>query len=422
MKYTSRKRTLATALGLLLIGGGGLALPGQACAAEEEDSPTQAGDDEKKIGYYTDSFQFLPELQVTAYHDDNIYATNRLEVSDFVAVISPILKVKSLWDENSLNFDAGASLGRYADHSGENYNDAWVTMDGSFAIGDRTSLFGGAGYSHKHEPRGSLESDRLAAEPTVYNVTDLRLGMRQGYGDLTLRVAGTYQALTYDNVERVDDLGTIDNSDRDRTVTGLGARASKRLDKSLSVYLQAFVNKREYDDTVDQFGYDRDSKGYTASIGATKKFGRNSKIDAYIGWLSQEYEDDRFSRVNTPNFAASLRWYPAESYKLTASLDRTLGETTELGSSGYLYTRFDTQLDKRMANNIVGYLNYGYGLVQYQDVDHDDVINTFGLGLNYYMSKRVLISGSYSYIDNSSNIEFYEYNKNLFFLSLKAKF
>jgi hypothetical protein len=422
MKDTSRKRTFATTLGLLFIGGSGLALSGLSNAAEDEGSTTQASEEEKKPGFTTDSFEILPELQLSAYYDDNIYATPRQEVSDYVGVFTPILKVKSLWEENSLNFDAGASLGRYADHSGENYNDAWVTMDGSFSVGDNTSLFGGAGYSHKHEPRGSLESDRLAAEPTVYNVTDLRLGMRQGYEALTLRVAGTYQALAYDNVERVDNLGTIYNGDRDRTVTGLGARASKRLDKSLSIYLQAFVNKRDYDDTEDVLGYDRDSKGYTASLGVTKKFGRNGKIDAYLGWLSQEYEDDRFDRVNTPNYAASLRWYPAKSYKLTASLNRTLGETTEVGSSGYLYTQFDTQLDKRISNNIVGYLNYGYGLVQYQDVNHDDVLNTVGLGLNYYMTKRILISGGYSYINNDSNIEFYEYTKNLLLVSLKAKF
>ena len=423
MKQSQRNKTLAVSLSLLILGGGGLALPGVLSAADDEEDSTDSSEAKEKPGYYTESFHIQPELQVTGYYDDNIYATDQQEESDFITIISPMLKVKSLWDKNSLKLGAGANIGRYADKTGENYNDAWVEADGSFNIGEKTSLFGGAGYSHKHEPRDSKESARITPEPTTYDVTDLRLGMRQGFDDLTLRVAGTYQALDYKNV------GDVYNDDRDRTVTGLGARVSKRIDKNLSIYGQAFLNNRDYDEAEDLSGFNRDSQGYTASVGVTKKFGRSNKIDAYLGWLVQEYDDDRFDRVNKPNFAASLRWYPAESYKLTASLDRTLSETTEFGSSGYLYTQFDTQLDKRMFNNIVGYLSYGYGLVEYQDVGREDVINTFGVGVNYYMSKRVLISGGYSYISNDSNdesdslgpLDTYDYQRNLFLLSIKVK-
>jgi len=422
-------KNLTTTLGSLILIGSGLVLS-EAAYPEDEDDSVDANDGNKP-GYYTDSFEILPELQATGYYDDNIYATDTQVESDYVAVISPSVKIKSRWDRHSLKLGAGANLGRYADNSGENYDDAWVELDGSYTLGDNASVFGGAGYSHKHEPRDSKESARLVAEPTVYDVTDLRLGMRQGYGDLTLRVAGTYQKLDYDDVPRVDGLGTVYNGDRDRTVTGLGARASKRLDKDLSVYVQAFLNNRDYDDAEDLFGYARDSKGYTASLGVTRKFARNGKIDAYLGWLSQDYDDDRFDTVSKPNFAASLRWYPAKSYKLTASLDRTLSETTEIGASSYLYTRFDTQLDKRLTNNIVGYLSYGYGLVEYQDVGREDVINSFGLGLNYYMTKQVLISGGYTHISNDSNDESliilepgdtYDYERNLFLVSVKVKF
>jgi hypothetical protein len=429
MNNTNWKISLATNLSLLIITMGGFAMSGLAVAAEDEEDSDDSGDAKQKPGYYTESFHIMPELQLTGYNDDNIYATDLLQESDYVAIISPMVKIKSLWDKHRLNLNAGANLGRYAENSDENYNDAWLEADGSFALGDSSSLFGGAGYSHKHEPRDSKESTSLGVEPTTYDVTDLRLGLRQGYGDLTLRVAGTYQALDYDNVERIGG-GTVDNSDRDRSVGGLGARVSQRLDKNLSIYLQAFLNNRDYDEAMDQFGFDRDSKGYTASFGATKKFGRNNKIDAYLGWLVQDYDDYRFEQVSTPNFAASLRWYPAASYKLTASLDRTLSETTEYASSGYLYTRFDTQLDKRMFNNIVGYLSYGYGLVDYQDVGREDVINSFGVGINYYMSKRVLISGGYTYINNDSNDESefivlpedtYDYTRNLLLISVKVK-
>jgi hypothetical protein len=79
---------------------------------------------------------------------------------------------------------------------------------------------------------------------------------------------------------------------------------------------------------------------------------------------------------------------------------------------------------------VVGYLSYGYGLVDYQDVGREDVINSVGLGVNYYLSKRVLISGGYTYVDNDSNDESlivlepgdtYDYTRNLLLVSVKVK-
>lgn len=422
MKRSALKKALAATLCSVVVGG--FATQDLAAAAEADEDSTEASST-KKPGYYTESFHILPEVQLTGYYDDNIYATDQQQVSDYVAILSPMLKIKSLWKRHSLKLDAGANLGRYDDNAGEDYNDAWAEVDGTYDVGDKTSLFGGAGYSKKHEPRDSKESARLVTEPTTYNVTDLRLGLRQGLGDLTLRVAGTYQALDYDNV------GLVYNDDRDRTVTGLGARVSKLIDKRLSVYVQGFLNKRDYDEAYDQLGYDRDSQGYTASVGFTKGFARNGRINAYLGWLAQEYDDPRFHNVSEPNFAASLRWYPAESYKLTASVDRTLSETTEEGSSGYLYTKLDLQLDKRMFNNIVGYLSYGYGLAEYQDIGREDVMHSFGLGVNYYMTQQVLISGGISHLSNDSNDQTlyglepgdtYDYERNLVLLSIKVKF
>ena len=140
-----------------------------------------------------------------------------------------------------------------------------------------------------------------------------------------------------------------------------------------------------------------------------------------LGLLGHLMARTSFSTVTEPDFGVSLRWQPAETYKLTGSLKRNLGETTQYGSSGYLYTRLNLQLDKRMFTDYVGYISYGYGVVDYQDVTREDTLNSLGVGLNYYMSKHIFLSGSYSYINNDSNDYFYDYSRNLFLVSFKAK-
>nr|MDJ0807710.1 outer membrane beta-barrel protein [Gammaproteobacteria bacterium] len=314
----------------------------------------------KKPGFYTDSFHILPEIQVTAYHDDNIYATDKATESDIVGILSPTLKIKSLWDTHSLKLNAGANIGRYRDNSSEDYEDLWIDANGRYELSTATSLFGGAGYNKKHEGRDAKGSAQSADEPTTYDVLSAQLGGRHNLADYVLRLGFTFEKLDFDNV------GTLINDDRDRTHTGAGLRVTRALDKQTRLFAQGLLNQRDYDEQQDQNGWERSSKGYKAAVGLISKFGKKDRLEAFVGLLSQDYDDDRFDTVTEPDFGVSLRWYPAETFKFTGSLNRTLSETTEDGASGYLYTNLNLQLDKKLFKDFVGYLSYGYGESDYQ--------------------------------------------------------
>ncbi len=137
--------------------------------------------------------------------------------------------------------------------------------------------------------------------------------------------------------------------------------------------------------------------------------------------LSQDYDDAGFDTVTEPDFGVSLRWYPAETFKFTGNLNRTLSETTQEGASGYLYTKLNLQLDKRMFTDYVGYLSYSYGEADYQDYSREDSLHSYGIGLNYYLSPHLFLSGGYSHISNDSNDNQYDYERNLFLITFKAK-
>lgn len=408
----------ATILSMLLITVSGLGLSSvwaADTAVNTSSSKDQKKEKPKKPGFYTDSFHILPEFQITGYHDDNIYATDRPKESDIVTILSPTLKINSHWDRHSLKMNAGANLGFYTDNTDENYEDLWAEASGRYEISSATSLFGGAGYKKKHEGRDSKESAQSQDEPTTYDVLSMQFGGRQKLSDYVIRLGVTYEKMDFDNV------GDLVNDDRDRTHAGLGLRVTRGLDKQTKVFAQGLLNKRAYDEDLDLGDYDRDSAGYTAAVGLIKKFGKKDRIEAYLGLLSQEYDDAGFDTVTEPNFGVNLRWYPAETYKFTGSLNRTLSETTEDGASGYLYTNLNLQLDKRMFTDYVGYVSYGYGYSDYQEFDRDDTFNSFGIGLNYYMSPHLFFSGSYSHIDNDSSDDDYDYDRNLFLISFKAK-
>ena len=188
-------------------------------------------------------------------------------------------------------------------------------------------------------------------------------------------------------------------------------------------------NTRRYDELRDRDGFERDSDGYKTAVGLIQMYSGGHQLEAYLGYLAQDYDDPRFSRVSEANYGVDLLWHPSAKMKVTAALDRSLNETTETGSSGYLHTGFDLQIDQKLSTNVLGFLNYNYGLAEFQDVGREDTTKTINLGIKYFMSSKLMLSGTYSYINNDSNDlglvgsarDTYDYERNLFFLTLKGR-
>ncbi|MET0064996.1 MAG: outer membrane beta-barrel protein [Candidatus Thiodiazotropha sp.] len=410
-------RPLSHALSLITLTG--LALAPALVTAGESSASTF-----KKPGFYSQDFRLLPEIAVMGYYDDNIYATNRARESDFITQVTPSLSVDSLWDRHRLAVDAGARLGRYADATSEDYDDFWLSGDGDYEIDGIDKLYVSGGYSRNHEGRDSKESGSLQIdEPTTYDVLEGQLGWHRQADRSSVKLGLTFEQLDYDNV------GSLYNDDRDRDVSGLGLRLSHDYSADFQLYAQGVINRRDYVDELDQYGYAKDSQGFNGLIGLTRRFSKANRIDAYIGRFYQDYEDSRFDEVNDWNYGVDLRWYPVASTQFKAQLERTQNETTEIGSSSYLYTAWDFQLDQKLASNTVGYVGFNYAIAEFQDVGREDKTQSLSLGMKYYANPWVMLSGGFRRVDNDSNDvnkvspirDSYDFKQNMVFLNLQAR-
>jgi hypothetical protein len=412
----------ALSLCLILLPVAGLSAAHAAESEEMTSAETATDRQQAEPGYDTGDFHIQPEIQLTTYYDDNIYATDIAEVSDFIAIFSPVLKIHSHWDKHSLKFETGANIGRYLDNPTENYDDYWLEASGTYEISSDTILFGDAGYYNKHEGRDNKDSIQSADGPTTYDVQSLGLGGRHRIGDTVIRLVLGYEKLDFDNI------GIVYNDDRDRTQNAAGLRVTREINNQTRVYVQGLFNKRDYDLVTN--GVNRDSSGYSAVAGLIRSLGKKGRVEGYAGVLSQDYDDASFETVTAADFGLKLHWYPAETWKVTGNLNRSLRETTDQGASGYLLTKLDLQVEKAISSKVKGYAAYTYGYYDYQGIARKDDYNAVTIGANYQLSRDLLISGSYSYHDNNSNDEVlnplpglsYDYSKNLFLLSLKARF
>ena len=369
--------------------------------ADDEDV-TSSTDSKKKPGYHTSGFRIRPSVSVTETYDDNIFATDNNTESDFITVVSPRIHVDSTWDKHSLRFKFGADIGRYTEYDAENYDDYWLSVDGKYNPDQATYLFGGLGFAADHEGRDSPDAVTGGLQPTTYETRSASAGINTIQGDTTYRIGATYENLDYDNV-LTSGGNTIINDDRDRDIIGLGIRATHKLSETDKVFVQALYETRDYDQRIDQDGYQRDSDGYRVSGGFKKDFGKGNKAEAYIGHISQDYDDNRFSSISEMDFGGSFTLIPMDKTLLTGELKRTLNETTQTGSSGYLYTSLSTQLEYGLAQGVIPHLKLKYAELDYQDHGREDDITSAEVGLKYYLTRHAYLTAGYRYMDYDSN-------------------
>jgi len=402
-------------------------------AAQGADPPPEAkpAPDAVEPGATAGSFAWRPQLSLTPMYDDNIYALPTHEISDWIWVLSPTLSGESQWDSHLLRIDAGAELGRYDEYTTEDYDDWWVNADGRYDLGPGSNLFGGIGYSQEHEERGSPDAvaptealTAIDAEPTVYRALTAQGGIVQRFGSHLLRAGATYERLDYDDVPSLAGT-TIDNDDRDREVFGLAVRLSRPIAERLDLFAQALWNGRHYFQTPDDYGYYRDSDGYRLAVGLKGQLARGVDAEGYVGYLSQDYDDPRFDRVSTVDFAGKLNWRADPRTRARLTLERTLNETTLEGSSSYLYTNLAGSLTHELGERTTLEARVGAGLVAYQDVGRDDWIYTAGLTARYIITRSLYLTGGYRFVRRDSNDngglpagDLYDYDRQQLFLTI----
>lgn len=365
-------------------------------------SPVDADDPiTKKPGYHIKHFRIRPSLSITQKYDDNVFTTERHTRSDWITVAAPSIKIDSTWAEHSLQFHAGAESATYWKYDEEDYLDYWAGGEGRYHVNDATDLFAGLGASHEHEGRDSPDSAIGQLEPTTYRVFNADAGIRTRYSDSGFRMGGTYEVLDFDNAPAVS--GRIINDDRDRELLGAGVRATHDLDEQQQVFLQLRYDQRNYDLRQDQLGFERSSEGYRAALGLMQGWDDSNRVEAYVGIISQDYEDSRFDDVRKLDFGGRLTLVLARGNRIRMRLQRSLDETTEPGSPGYINTSISGRLEHRSSPRLTPYLNLGYSDYDFLETGRIDKTYSAEAGLNYFVTRNTDIVLGASHRSRDSN-------------------
>lgn len=353
------------------------------------------------LGMRAGAYLIYPALTLAGEHDDNIFATNTDEKSDFITHIRPELGINSNWGRHALNFDAAADIARYNDYSDENYDDYHARVDGRLDIQQQNNLTAKAGYANEHVPRSSPNSEN-GTEPTTYDVGSLSAAYRHRLNRLTFRVGGVFDNFDYDNVKNSAGM-TINNQDQNRDVVSYLAQVNYELMPAYSAFLRTRYKDVKYDQKFDDNGLQRSSDGYQVDLGTELFLSGVMFGEVYLGYVDRNYDDPSLNDIDKVTGGAELTWLPTGLTTVIFTVDRDIAETIVDNASGILETEAGVRVDHELLRNLL--LNARLAALDedFEGTSRNDDYVKIGLGAKYLMNRHLYLTMDYDYRDRNSN-------------------
>ena len=371
------------------------------------------------VGLPLGSFRVYPSVDAELLHDDNVLATSDNEESDSAYVLAPRILVESGWSRHDLSAGLDVDMARYFDLQHEDFTDVRLWGLGHLDI-SRGQLELAASFASLHEPRTSPDAvDGI--EPTEYSRDRVAVAWRYQPSRAFARVAAELQHLNYDDTHT--DTGTVSGADRDRDYWQGKLRLGYELPSGLDAFVEARAVSTNYDQKVDDNGFERSSDGYDLVGGFGFDVSGTVFGEAYAGYRRREYDDPSFAPADGPTFGAEMTWLASGLTTVTVKIDRTVDATTISGASGVLQTSYDLAVDHELLRNLILQLAYKLSKEDYEGISRRDDVTWLRFGGEYLLNRRWHLFLGYEgeNRDVKPSDVGQQYDINVFFLRLQGQ-
>ncbi len=372
------------------------------------------------LGVPVGGFYLYPLLSVGEAFRDNIFDTQSNARSDAITNVHPSLRLQSNFGRHAIGLYGDADIGRYADHTQENYDDFRLGGQGRLDVVGRSHIDLGSSYRRLHEDRAS-PNDVGGVTPTKYSDSNVSLGGTAAFARLIARVDGSLDRFEYSNVRALN--GTlIDNGGRDRDVYRFATQLGYELAPLRELFVRGSYNQRNYDRTFDASGFQRSSDGYELAIGANYDLTGVTFVELFVGYRSQGYDDPRLATASGVAAGARVIWNVTRLTTVTATLTRDVEETVIGGASSYFSTDAGVHVDHELLRNLILRANAMYGNDDFTGIARNDDRFEAGFGAIYQMNRYFSISGNYAFRARESNAAGQDFTENVLSLNLTARY
>jgi len=383
------------------------------------------------VGDYAGSFLIKGAVELNGGYDTNPGRIATPQASGFYKV-SPELMVTSDWDRHALVADLRGSYTGYGhefNNPGGNVTAAPRVLDrpdfdghidGRLDVTRDTRLLGQGRLIVGTDNPGSPNNQFGLQKYPIYTQTGVSGGIDQTFNRLQVTAIGGVDRRAYQQSVFTD--GSTDpNIDRNFNQYAGTGRVSYEILPGLKPFAEGQYSERQYETTVDRYGYRRDSNGGYFKGGTSFELTRLLTGEASIGWASRTYTDPRLLKLDGLLTSASLIWTVTPLTKFKIGADTTIDESPLAGVSGVLTRTYTAEVDHDFRRWLTAIGKFTYATYDYQGSGRSDRFNSLEGNLIYKMSRQLWVKGTLRRDQLDSNVTGGSYNATVVMLGVRLQ-
>jgi len=369
------------------------------------------------LGLRVGSFTLLPSLEAGLGYDTNANqsATNRKSAA-FYRTEGQVI-ASSGWSNHQLNLDL---RGAYSDYAHLD-NASRPELEGRAAL--RIDATRDITLESEVKTRLDTESGTSINTPgnalgrsNVYT-NSAALGATRRFDRLSISLRGSVDRTTY--ADATTRTGSFDQSDRNLNDYTLRLRTGYEISPGISPFAELGVDKRNYDQSTDDAGYRRSSRGVFTRLGSSFEILRTLTGEAALGYATRTYDDNRLETLKAPTLDAALLWSLSPLTTMRASARSEIVETTVAGSSGAISYNGSVVLTHAFLRNFSASASLGLTKTDYDIIRRQETDLNAGLRLDYKFNRLMGMRGTYNVTRFSVNTPGENYQSHAVLLGMR---
>lgn len=353
------------------------------------------------VGVPVGAMRLYPRVGVGGLLTDNVFANDEFEKNDWALLSQAEAVLQSETSRYSAELGGRGEFARFDDYDQNDYDNGKIWFTGQVDLTGTNDVQVDLSYAGLTEPRTSANIAPGSTELTEYGVTTVSGIYNYQPSRWKLRLDGRYRDLDFDDVSTLT--GKVDNGDRDREMLDFGARIGFDVDRNYGLFLEGRIDDVEYDQTVDNDGFERSYDGYEVRLGTELKLSGLIMGEFFLGYLSRDFDDPTFDKSDGLSYGSALNYVITDLWTLKIGGNRTTEPTTIEGASTILNSELSLDLDYELRRNLILQMGFKYVNEDFESTDREDDDIIFSLGAEYRMNRNLWLKGGFRHWDRDSS-------------------
>ncbi len=317
------------------------------------------------------------------------------EGGHYEAGLVPDVSIKMPTGRGELTLNGSSDLTKELDGQFR-VNSGKVSLQATHALDAQTDLSGALRLGLSQD-RPTIASDGSGVvQPPQYITGSAEGEVKRRFGRFGLGLSASALREVVGKTVAADGTET-DNTYRNRTGYGFGARLEYELTPILSVFEQLRADRENFDAPSASLGAISDNWTYSARTGVAAKWQAGLSGEASVGYAFRNFDDSRLQDQDSLVYGATVTYSPSGRLTLAAEFNSDISDTGDVTGAT---ARFGNDLTLRVNYLLSEWLQArataSRNWASYAGSPTTENGYSYGLGADWYVNSHLALSADYS--------------------------